>query len=135
MNKLFRILLIDDDFSTNYLHKKIISKIISDTPIESVDSGKDGLEKLLDLNEKNKDKNVSILIFLDLNMPVMDGWGFLKKFDEIQNKLNFTVNLYVLSSSINPDDEVKVKKHKFVNGYYSKILSSETILKIKETYC
>lgn len=134
MIKLDTILLIDDDFTTNYLHKKNISKSEIDSPIEVANNGKEGIDKLLALNEIIKDKNALVLIFLDLNMPVMDGWDFLEIFNEIQPKLNFTTNLFIVSSSINPDDADRAKKDCHVLDYLSKPLTVPTLTKLKLNY-
>jgi CheY-like chemotaxis protein len=134
MIKLNTILLIDDDFTTNYLHKKIISKSQIDSSIEVANNGKEGIDKLLALNEIIKDKNALILIFLDLNMPVMDGWDFLEIFKEIQPKLNFTTNLFIVSSSINPDDAERAKKDYNVLDYFSKPLTVATLVNLKLNY-
>ena len=134
MSMLSMILLIDDDFTTNYLHKKIISKSGIDAQIEVVNDGKEGIDKLLALNETIKDENDLVLIFLDLNMPIVDGWGFLEIFEEIKPKLNFNTNLFIVSSSINPDDEAKAKNNIQVLDYFPKPLTVDRLLKLKSNY-
>ena len=87
MSMLSMILLIDDDFTTNYLHKKIISKSEIDLPIEVANNGKEGIDKLLALNKTINDKDTLVLIFLDINMPVMDGFECIEKIkDHYDNK-------------------------------------------------
>ena len=128
------ILLIDDDFTTNYLHKKIISKSEIDLPIEVANNGKEGIDKLLALNKTINDKDTLVLIFLDINMPVMDGWGFLEIFNEIKSTLNFGTNLFIVSSSINPDDEDRAKNDPEVLDYFPKPLTVDRLLKLKANY-
>ena len=134
MSMLSMILLIDDDFTTNYLHKKIISKSEIDLPIEVANNGKEGIDKLLALNKTINDKDTLVLIFLDLNMPVMDGWGFLEIFNEIKSTLNFGTNLFIVSSSINPDDEDRAKNDPEVLDYFPKPLTVDRLLKLKANY-
>jgi CheY-like chemotaxis protein len=134
MFKLDTILLIDDDFTTNYLHKKIISKSGIESHIEVGNNGKEGLDKLLALNETINDSNALVLIFLDLNMPVIDGWGFLEVFEEIKPTLNFNTNLYIVSSSINPDDEARAKNNCQVLDYFPKTLTVDRMIKLKVNY-
>jgi CheY-like chemotaxis protein len=131
---LSMILLIDDDFTTNYLHKKIISKSEIDLPIEVANNGKEGIDKLLALNKTINDKDTLVLIFLDINMPVMDGWGFLEIFNEIKSTLNFGTNLFIVSSSINPDDEDRAKNDPEVLDYFPKPLTVDRLLKLKANY-
>ena len=134
MSMLSMILLIDDDFTTNYLHKKIISKSEIDLPIEVANNGKEGIDKLLALNKTINDKDTLVLIFLDINMPVMDGWGFLEIFNEIKSTLNFGTNLFIVSSSINPDDEDRAKNDPEVLDYFPKPLTVDRLLKLKANY-
>ena len=134
MSMLSMILLIDDDFTTNYLHKKIISKSEIDLPIEVVNNGKEGIDKLLALNETINNKDTLVLIFLDINMPIMDGWGFLEIFNEIKSTLNFSTNLFIVSSSINPDDENRAKSNPTVLDYLPKPLTVDMLGKIKASY-
>lgn len=134
MIKLNTILLIDDDFTTNYLHKKIISKSEIDAPIEVANNGKEGIDKLWALNETIKDENSLVLIFLDLNMPIVDGWVFLEIFEEIKPKLNFNTNLFIVSSSINPDDEAKAMNNGKVLDYFPKPLTVERLVSLKANY-
>jgi CheY-like chemotaxis protein len=131
---LSMILLIDDDFTTNYLHKKIISKSEIDLPIEVANNGKEGIDKLLELNKTINDKDTLVLIFLDINMPVMDGWGFLEIFNKIKPTLNFSTNLFIVSSSINPDDEDRAKSNPEVLDYLPKPLTVDRLGKLKASY-
>jgi CheY-like chemotaxis protein len=130
MLQIDTILLIDDDFATNYLHKKIISKLDINCSVEVATNGKDGIDKLLALNETINNKDALVLIFLDLNMPVMDGWGFLETFEEIKPTLNFSIKLFIVSSSINLDDESKARSNHQVLDYLPKHLNAATLSKI-----
>jgi CheY-like chemotaxis protein len=130
MLQIDTILLIDDDFATNYLHKKIISKLDINCSVEVATNGKDGIDKLLALNETINNKDALVLIFLDLNMPVMDGWGFLETFEEIKPTLNFSTKLFIVSSSINLDDESKARSNHQVLDYLPKHLNAATLSKI-----
>jgi CheY-like chemotaxis protein len=130
MLEIDTILLIDDDFATNYLHKKIISKLDINCPVEVATNGKDGIDKLLALNETINNKDALVLIFLDLNMPVMDGWGFLETFEEIKPTLNFSIKLFIVSSSINLDDESRARNNHQVLDYLPKHLNAATLSKI-----
>ena len=134
MSMLSMIILIDDDFTTNYLHKKIISKSEIDLPIEVANNGKEGIDKLLALNETINNKDTLVLIFLDINMPIMDGWGFLEIFNEIKSTLNFNTNLFIVSSSINPDDADLAKSNPAVLDYLPKPLTVDILGKIKASY-
>jgi len=132
MYKLETILLIDDDFTTNFLHQKIISKTEIDAPVEVTNNASEGLDKLLELNETINDRSALVLVFLDLNMPLLDGWGFLEIFKEM--KLNFQIHLFIVSASINPDDKTRAKSYPQVNGYLQKHLTVPTFRQLTKDY-
>ena len=67
-------------------------------------------------------------------MPVMDGWGFLEIFNEIKSTLNFSTNLFIVSSSINPDDENRAKSNPTVLDYLPKPLTVDILGKLKASY-
>ena len=70
------------------------------------------------------------IIFLDLNMPVMDGWEFLNEFLKIKNNLNKKITLYVVSSSIDPRDLERVKSFNMVTDYLIKPIELKKFEKI-----
>jgi CheY-like chemotaxis protein len=132
MYKLETILLIDDDFTTNFLHQKIISKTEIDAPVEVTSNASEGIDKLLELNETINDRSALVLVFLDLNMPLLDGWGFLEIFKEM--KLNFQIHLFIVSASINPDDKIRATSYPQVNGYLQKHLTVPTFRQLTKDY-
>lgn len=65
-----QILLIDDDPIINFIHSKIIRRKFPDIPLLTFENGYEGLKHI------KRHPNYSYLIFLDLNMPKMNGWDF-----------------------------------------------------------
>jgi CheY-like chemotaxis protein len=122
------ILLIDDDTVIDFLHKKLLIKAGITEPIITLYNGKVAIEKLAELNDQ-LNENDTVLALLDLNMPVLDGWGFLKELDALYSNLKFKLELYILSSSNNPDDIQKSKNNPYVKDYLNKPLSKENIMK------
>lgn len=74
----------------------------------------------------NKEKLPDIIL-LDLNMPVWDGWQFLDEFIQIPNKTEITI--YIITSSVDPEDIEKAKSYDAVSNY---IVKPITIDKLKE---
>ncbi len=133
-NKIHRVLLVDDDEDANFFQEKIIRK---NNFAERVDKVCNGLEALdyLDKCIKAKDKLPEI-IFLDLNMPKMDGWTFLDKYNQLSEDVKNKIVLIILTSSVNPDDAEKAKHTPQVKGYKNKFLNKnqlDEILKIMPT--
>ncbi len=70
------------------------------------------------------------IILLDLNMPVMDGWEFLDEFTKINPKINKKIEIYMVSSSINPADIEKAKQYEELTDYLIKPISIDELSKV-----
>jgi CheY-like chemotaxis protein len=73
-----------------------------------------------------KETNFTIL-FLDLNMPLMSGWEFLERFDNLGSELKGQISLYILSSSVDSRDRERSYANKNVKGYIAKPLTIDII--------
>lgn len=114
------IFLVDDDPINNLINKRLLGKVgISDQIIEFVE-GEDALNQI---QAEPFDKN--LLIFLDINMPVLNGWEFLEKYINIcpgrQDKI------VILSSSIDFQDRQKANGFGVVAGFLEKPLTLDKI--------
>lgn len=96
-------------------------------------NGKEALDYFKDTMEGATDEEkLPDIIFLDLNMPVMDGWEFLNEFIKIKNHLNKKITLYVVSSSIDPRDLERAKSFNLVTDYLIKPIELKKFEKIFE---
>jgi len=127
------ILLVDDDLAINFLHKRLLTKLVVAESIVSRYNGAEAISSVRALNNSLTENDL-VLIFLDINMPVMDGWGFLENFKTICEELKYQWKIFVLSSSINPDDIQMARSNIFVSDYFSKPLMSNSIDVLKEKY-
>lgn len=112
-NKIDSILLIDDEYVSNL----IISKYLGTLGFSNIEIKTNGQEALSFFAENSK--NIPTIIFLDLRMPIMDGFEFL---DEI-SKADIDISrskIYVLTSSINPLDMEKAKNYNLISGFIQK---------------
>lgn len=114
-----KILLIDDDEINNFINSKLITLQYPNIQIEICLGSKLALAKLN--NGTNPD-----LILLDLNMPGIDGWGFIEQF----RKTKKSIPIIILTSSINNSDYNKSKQYVEVLDYVDKPLNKLKIEKI-----
>jgi CheY-like chemotaxis protein len=128
LTKRALILLIDDDTIIDFLHRKLLNKAGILAPIITLYNGKTALDELSKLNT-HLNENDTVLALLDVNMPVLDGWGFLEELKALHPSLKFNLDLFMLSSSNNPDDIIKSKNYPYVIDYLNKPLSIEDINK------
>ena len=122
------VVLIEDDQAMNYYHQRLFVKQDFADEVLSYHSAKEALNGIKCLQQ------VTLLyIFLDLNMPQMDGWQFIEELEKLKFDSNIQIKLFVLSSSVNPIDMLKAKENSVVIDYLSKPLSIETITNIITT--
>ncbi|MBE9576411.1 response regulator [Flavobacterium proteolyticum] len=122
------IFIIDDDPISTIILKKNLELIAVFKGIETFNNGKDAFNFL----EKEYQKEDKYIIFLDLNMPEMNGWEFLDKVKHVISSHNTTI--YVLTSSINKADMEKTTQFSLIEKYISKPIDKKILIEIKEKY-
>jgi CheY-like chemotaxis protein len=126
---LRKILLIDDDDAVNFLNRKKLKEF---DPACEVIEAIDGQEALNYLAGTDQCPDV---ILLDLNMPGVDGFGFLKKYAEQGKCCNESrVFVFIVTSSLREEDKVKAVTSGLVNGYFEKPLSENQIRIIQRLF-
>lgn len=120
-----RIMLIDDD----PLCILISTKIIELNPALKVISFSNAAAALSQLKEwyVSGSEMFPDFIFLDINMPVMDGWQFLEETLKLPDGFREKCNVIMLSSSVNPIDVRKAKEYKRVSDFVSKPLTIDKV--------
>jgi CheY-like chemotaxis protein len=120
--------VIDDDV----IYQKIINKLIQKTEvISSHTSFTNGNEAIHALKNTIKEKYLlPDIILLDINMPVMDGWEFMEEIKMIKSEIDKRIIIYMVSSSIAPEDKNKSKTFTDIFDYISKPLSVDDLLTI-----
>lgn len=124
MNKT--IFIIDDDPLIRLIIYKMMNKVDNTLTFVHCENGKIGLEKLKDYQGEFSD----CIVLLDLNMPVLDGWGFLDRIESDLLKDLQSLSLYILSSSTDKGDVEKAKQYSIVKKFYHKPLMINNINEI-----
>ncbi|MDB5272229.1 MAG: Two-component response regulator [Chitinophagaceae bacterium] len=132
MKKINCILLIDDNPADNEFHAIKIKKADVCQRVESATSGLKALEYIKKSGEPGQSETYPKpdLIFLDINMPGMNGFEFLEEYNKLDEKLKSKVVIIMLTTSLNPDDEKRALNNKDVTEFQHKPLSVEIL---KET--
>ena len=131
-NQLKCIMLVDDDHNDNFFHEREIKKITPATIVIEKNSGTEALEYLKSAKENND--LLPDLIFLDINMPGMNGWEFLQEYEELDDELKSKVVIIMITTSDNEDDVARAKAWRFVSDYFTKPLTKELMVNIIEKY-
>jgi CheY-like chemotaxis protein len=129
------ILLIDDDEPTNFLNKLTLEQTGCTRSIQVAQSGQEALDYLRNIDRDDMPANRRPdLIFLDVNMPAMDGWEFLEQYRSLPSERKADIVLIMLTTSLNPDDELRTRTIPEVSGFENKPLSQQRIEKLLEKY-
>lgn len=128
-NKLNCILLIDDNTADNRYHQIIIEEMNICNNIQIVQNGLEALDYL-----KNENHMSPELIFLDINMPKMNGWEFLKAYENLDAKQKAKITIVMLTTSGNPEDKKRAEAISEISGFIVKPLTEEDINEILELH-
>lgn len=125
---ILKFILIDDDSINNFLVKRILKQLASNSTMEFFTCSEVALEYLLSLETDNFN---NLIIFLDLNMPVLSGWDILDRLTaRFGGKLPSNAVLYIASSSDIQGDISRSKIYEMVAGYLTKPLKIDAIQRI-----
>ncbi|MCL5246335.1 response regulator [Cellulophaga sp. 20_2_10] len=130
MKKIHSACIIDDDPIFVYGTKRIMKDVDFCEEIHVFENGLDAIEELNRLRVAKK--KLPKLIFLDLNMPIMNGWEFLDDFQKIPEHIREGVIIYIISSSIDPRDIERVKTYNIVSDYILKPVTPKDLENLLE---
>ena len=127
------ILLIDDDETTNYVNKRLLTRLNVAREILIMKNGQEAIQYLQDAAAGNGTKNPD-LIFLDIKMPVMDGFSFLEAYEENNLGSSNQVIILMLTSSASFYDLERLKNYNKVKRHISKALTDADVREILQEY-
>ncbi len=131
-NKIGFVMLVDDNETDNFISEKIIEMSNFADKIIAMDSGSSALEYLQ--ANANNEENIPDIIFLDINMPFVDGFVFLFEFEKFNSLIKSKSKIVILSSSDNKKDIDRIVDNPYVINYVVKPLSPEALKKIEGLY-
>jgi CheY-like chemotaxis protein len=130
--KYHTVMLIDDNEIDNLINQKMIEAASIAENIYTHTGAKSAIEFLRNMEKLEvADKVLPDVIFLDIDMPLMDGFQFLDEFEKLTTVAKKKCKIVMLTSSINPQDFNRSKKYENVRLYLNKPLSHDSIVKLE----
>jgi CheY-like chemotaxis protein len=131
------VLLVDDDEASIFLNKIFIRKLGLDAKVYSALNGREALDFLdeISITLKGDDSFGPCLLILDINMPILDGWGFLDAYNHRYSE-EIKDNIIVVMITVSEDerDLIRASNNPMIKEYLQKPLSDEQLLMIMERY-
>lgn len=128
-DSLKSILLVDDDEASNFLHSIFINKLSMDIEVNAAINGQEALDFILN---KGQDKlALPCMVMLDLRMPVVDGWEFVRMYEEqVPKELKQQLMIVLVTISDNEEDKERAANNPHILDFAQKPLSDKTFKKI-----
>jgi CheY-like chemotaxis protein len=126
------VLLVDDDDTTNYLNRRLLTDMQVAKEILVLKNGREAIDYLSKACGKAPDASNKCpdLIFLDIKMPTMDGFEFLEEYQRLGLDAGDHVIILMLTSSASFYDLERIKSFKKVKKHYSKALTNHDVREI-----
>ena len=121
------IILVDDDPNFNWVSSKLIEKAAPDLKVNTYANGKTALDFFL---KGNAEEKIHYIIFLDINMPIMNGWEFMDALEENDLARSYSIEVYIVTSSTDPSDKETAKSHRLIKDYLEKPLNYDLMVQI-----
>ncbi|GAA4308392.1 response regulator [Nibribacter koreensis] len=126
------VMLVDDDDTTNFVNKRLLVKLGVAKEILVKKNGVEALEYLREAEEEGSKNPYPDMIFLDLKMPVMDGFKFLDEYHKQERRKGMII--LMLTSSASFYDLERLKHYEHVKKHFSKALTENDIKDIMSQY-
>jgi CheY-like chemotaxis protein len=122
------ICIIDDDKVYQFMLTRIINQNNLAENIITFSDGEEALQYLTD--NKATNEKIPDAIFLDANMPIMDGWQFIDEYASIKTQIKKKIVIYMFTSSVNPIDIERASTISEISDYIVKPIRLESVEKI-----
>ncbi len=123
--------IIDDDEIFRISTRLLLKSLNKDYEILEFENGKEAIQFLAEAQEESPNK-VPRVIFLDLNMPVMDGWGFLENYVKLNKPVKEKSEIIIVTSSVDDEDKRRAAELSAISDYWVKPVSREGLKNLIE---
>lgn len=132
--KIDCVLFVDDNPLTNFLNNKVLTAVSESTKVVTMESAEVLLDFLKREGKFETETAVPNIIFLDINMPRMDGFEFLEHYNNLKSDIVKDILIVFLTTSIRNRDRSKAFDNDFVYDFVAKPLTEEKYFKIAHFY-
>jgi len=126
------VMLVDDNDTDNFISRRIIEITKFSNNVVIKNSGKSALEYLQQY--KSEESKIPDIIFLDINMPIVDGFVFLYEFEKFEYPIKDKCKVVILSSSDNKRDIDKIVNNDHVIKFITKPLTELALDEVKDIF-
>lgn len=131
------MLLVDDDDGHNYLTRTVIARTAVTKNVHITCNGREAIDYVTSRGKFKENGDTypkPEIILLDINMPVMDGWGFLEEYRKLNNAYKCGIMIIILTTSENPDEMERARSIREVSAFKSKPLTKEVLEEVIQRY-
>jgi CheY-like chemotaxis protein len=121
-----KVAIVDDDSIFQFTTKIKIEKGKLATEVLFFNDG----EEIINYISNTPPNQLPELILLDINMPIIDGWDFINFYKEVPKAKRDKIKIFMISSSINPDDVRRAEESPFISDYITKPIKDKDLSKI-----
>ena len=125
MSSSLKVCIVDDDDIYQFTMVKTMKSLNLTNKIMVFSDGEEALDFMLD--NLHNDKELPDVIFLDIDMPIMDGFQFMEEYVKIKPKLGKKITIYMVSSSVDPVDIERAKKISEITDYIVKPITHDQL--------
>lgn len=126
------VLLVDDDSATNFLNRRLFKKNGLAETIQIARNGVEAMEYLTRAHQGDEACPVPDLVLLDINMPLVNGWEFLERYESLPEDFKKSISIFMLTTSLREDDVEQSKKWQVVKGFIQKPLTQQAVFESLE---
>lgn len=120
--------LVDDDEIYVHVTKKVLAHLSDNIQLQSYENGALAITALKKYLEKGQD--LPDIILLDINMPELNGWGFLTEFKKLKSDTPSEIQIYMVTSSKDQRDQTKAKEYPELSGYLVKPVFEDQLVSL-----
>ncbi len=131
MGKINYLVVIDDNPGNNLICRILVQNEAFANEFKDFLSPMEAIDYLKKIAVEHKEAFPEV-IFLDINMPEMDGWEFLNSFRELPSEVTENCKIFMVSSSIYSKDLERAATHDLITGFITKPLTTERLAEVKE---